>query len=266
MALTPAEKLLQELGITEPQEINLEAIAYYVGARVRYSSLDGCEARIVGYGNKAIITVNAKSTLRRARFSIAHELGHWKHHRGQQLTCRVEDYRPRDRASPERLADAYASDLLMPLYLFRPLAHEQGMLTFKAVHALADIFNTSLTATAIRFVESNHSPALLICHNRHGRKWFTRAPSLAEHWFPKSELDTTSSAFELVYGTRKDDPLPRKIKADAWFDCREARSHDIHEQAMRVGDGEVLTILLLNNQRTLGARDNTPSTRQRNLK
>ena len=263
MALTSAEKLLQELGITEPEEINLEAIAYYVGARVRYRSLDGCEARIVGYGDKAIIAVNDKSPFRRARFSIAHELGHWKHHRGQKLACRMEDYHPRDRASPERLADTYAADLLMPHYLFRPLAHEQGKLTFKAVTALADIFNTSLTATAIRLVESDHSPALLICHGRQGRRWFTRAPSLAEHWFPKSELDTASSAFAVVYGTRQGDSLPRKIRADAWFDCWEARGYDIHEETMRVGDGEVLTILLLTDGRMLEERDNSVTRRFR---
>ena len=47
MALTQAERLLQELGVTEPGEIDLEAIAYHVNARVRYRPLDGCEARIV---------------------------------------------------------------------------------------------------------------------------------------------------------------------------------------------------------------------------
>ena len=46
--LTEAEQLLQELGITEPEEIDLEAIAYYVGATIKRRPLDGCEARIVG--------------------------------------------------------------------------------------------------------------------------------------------------------------------------------------------------------------------------
>jgi hypothetical protein len=56
----------------------LPALAYYSGARVRTRPLDGCEARIIGVGNQAIITVNAHSPPRRKRFSIAHELGHWK--------------------------------------------------------------------------------------------------------------------------------------------------------------------------------------------
>lgn len=80
----------------------------YVNARVGYRSLDGCEARIIGKGDEAIITVNANSTYRRKRFSIAHELGHWHHYRGKCLACRAEECRPR-----ERSADGYTADLLM---------------------------------------------------------------------------------------------------------------------------------------------------------
>ncbi len=104
MALSPAERLLQELGVTEPKEIDLEAIAYHVGARLRFRPLHGCEARIIGSGDRAIITVNSSSIPRRNRFSIAHELGHWHHHRGQCLVCRAEEYRPRTASSPERVA------------------------------------------------------------------------------------------------------------------------------------------------------------------
>ena len=80
--MSAAEELLQDLGVTEPDEIDLEAIAFYAGARVRYRALDGCEARIVGTNDQAIISVGLHSPRRRQRFSIAHELGHWHHHRG----------------------------------------------------------------------------------------------------------------------------------------------------------------------------------------
>ena len=104
MALSAAERLLQDLGVTEPGEIDLEAIAYHLNATVQYRPLDGCEARIVGHGHRAIITVNARSSPRRNRFSIAHELGHWHHHKGKRLVCRADDYHPRDETSPERAA------------------------------------------------------------------------------------------------------------------------------------------------------------------
>ena len=244
MGLSSAERLLQELGITEPDEIDLEAIAFHVNANVRYRRLDGCEARIIGTDNKAIITVNANSSPRRKRFSIAHELGHWHHHRGKCLACRVEEYRPRDALSPERLADSYAADLLMPYYLFRPLARQQGKLTFKAIAALADLFNTSRVATAIRLVESDCSPALLVCHGPNGRKWFTRSPSVPQRWFPQQNLDADSFAFGIQFGGRPDDPIPRKIGADAWFDRWDAERFEVHEQTLRISPTETLTLVL----------------------
>jgi Zn-dependent peptidase ImmA (M78 family) len=195
MHLTPAERLLQDLGITEPNEIDLEAIAFHAGARVRYRPLQGCEARIIGNGTQAIITVKSDSQYRRKRFSIAHELGHWHHHRGKCLVCRAEESQPGGALSPERVANNYAADLLMPHYLFRPLARQHAKLTFKAVSVLAETFATSHTATAIRLVQSDHSPVLLVCHGPNGRKWFTRAPSVPQKWFPQDMLHADSFAF-----------------------------------------------------------------------
>lgn len=251
MAISQAERLLQELGITEPDEIDLEAIAYHVNARVRFRPLDGCEARIIGHGDEAIITVKADSHPRRKRFSIAHELGHWHHHRGKCLACRLEEYQPRSALSPERAADGYAADLLMPYYLFKPLARQQGKLTFKAVNALAEIFNTSRTATAIRLVESDHSPAILVCHGPKGRKWFTRAPSVPQKWFPQDSLDSESFAFGVQFGRNPDDPNPRKIGADAWFDHRDADRFEVQEQTIRSGPDETLTLILFNDPKML---------------
>lgn len=259
MPLTVSERLLQELGITEPDEIDLEAIAFHVGVRVRFRALDGCEARIIGNGDQAIITVNINSSYRRKRFSIAHELGHWHHHRGKCLVCRAEEYRPRDALSPERAADGYAANLLMPDYLFKPLARHSGKLTFKAVSALAEVFLASQTATAIRLVESDQTPALLVCHGLKGRKWFTSAPSVPRKWFPQDSLDADSFAFDVLFGSRPNDPIPRKIEASAWFDRQEARRFEVHEQSFRTGPEEILTLVILSDPAMLTEEDNRAS-------
>lgn len=68
---TPAEIILKRLGITDPREIDLEAIAWHLGVRVRYRPLDRCEARIIGCGDRAVITVNSHSGRRRRRFRSA---------------------------------------------------------------------------------------------------------------------------------------------------------------------------------------------------
>lgn len=245
MPLTAAERLLQELGVSEPGEIDLEAIAYHLNAIVQYKPLDGCEARIVGASDRAIITVNNRSGWRRSRFSIAHELGHWHHHKGKRLVCRADDYRPRTDTSPERVADCYAADLLMPHYLFKPQAKQLKRITFKTVGELADAFSTSLTATAIRLVEADLFPALVVCHGPAGRKWFASAPMIPRKWFPQKDLDPDSTAFNVQFGNAPGSVHPTKVGAEAWFDRHDAERYEVYEQAMRLSPNESLSIVTI---------------------
>lgn len=253
--LTPAERLLQELGITEPQEIDLEAIAFHLGARVRYRRLEGCEARIIGRNDAAIITIGEGCTPRRKRFSLAHEIGHWTHHKGQRLVCRVEESRPQDKMSPERVANTFAADLLMPRYLFAPAARVFSKLSFKTVRDLAGVFRTSIPATAIRLVDLGHSPALLVCHSSLGRKWFTRGPDVPSRWFPRDNLDADSFAFGVLHLGQQDDTMPRRTGAEAWFDRWEAQKYEVYEQTVRTDDDEVLTLVLITDLRMLEEYD-----------
>lgn len=249
--MTPAETLLRELGITEPDEIDLEAIAYHVGARVRTRPLCGCEAHIVGFGRKAIITVKQDSSERRKRFSIAHELGHWRFHRGKTLVCRVDEYRPRDTQSPEKIADSYAADLLMPRYLFESRARKIANVSFDTIGKLAATFKTSLTATAIRLVDLDCAMAFVVCHSPRGRKWFARAPSIPRSWFPRGDLDARSFAFGVQFGKRSDDLALRKINADAWFDRADAGRFTVREQTTRVSRDETISLVLVEDKRML---------------
>jgi len=247
IALTAAEQVLFELGITDPSEIDLEAIAWTLGARVRYRPLDSCEARIVGNGDRAVITVNDRSHPRRQRFSVGHELGHWRYHRGRLLVCQADDIGRggEGRPLPERTADNFAAQLLMPGYLFDPIARSHPKLTFQTVRILSDIFDTSLTATAIRLAESRHTPVVLVCHSPQGRKWFARSPDVPDRWFPRDNLDPDSFAFGVLFGGAQDDRIPRKVGADAWFDRWEAERFEVLEQTVRVAADEILTFILI---------------------
>ncbi len=253
MRPSPAELLLQSLGITEPEEIDLEAIAYFVNAKVRYRALEGCEARIVGTADAAIITVNAGSSQRRKRFSIAHELGHWHHHRGKCLACRVEEIRGYERSplSPERVANSFAADLLLPKYLLDPVARKHARLNFSTVRSIADVFNASATATALRLLQIDLAPALLVCHGPKGRKWFARAPSVPDKWFPQDALDADSFAFGIQFGRQPDNPSPRKMGADAWFDRRDAERYEVQEQTIRISAEETLSLVLISDPKML---------------
>jgi Zn-dependent peptidase ImmA (M78 family) len=255
--LNSAEQVLVDLGITAPAEIDLEAIAWTLGVRVRYRRLDGCEAQIIGHGDRAIITVDDRSRPRRQRFSVAHELGHWRYHRGRILVCRADEIGQggNARPAPERTADDYAAHLLMPGYLLEPIARSYPKLTFQVVQTIADAFDTSLTATAIRLVESRHSPAILTCHGPKGRKWFTRSPDVPDRWFPRDDLDTESFAFGILFGQAQDDRFPRKIGADAWFERWEAERYEVLEQTIRIAADEILTLVQITQDAMLDEHD-----------
>jgi len=117
-------------------------------------------------------------------------------------------------------------------------------LNFKTVGDLVDIFHTSRPATAIRLVEGGHSPSLLVCHWNAGRKWFIRGPDVPSRWIPRDDLDADSFAFGVLHAEKPDDPMPRKIGADAWFDRWEAQKYEVQEQTIRTATDEVLTLIL----------------------
>lgn len=249
---SPAEELLQDLGISDPRDIDLEAIAFDQGATVKYQSLRGCEARIVGYGSRGIITVDPDNDPSRVRFSIGHELGHWHQHRGRSLICRSDEINNPGRKStdPERVADSYAADLVLPRYLFVPRARELGATNVDNLKILADEFSTSLRATAIRLVEYGPDPAMLVCHGPGGRRWFNRPRQIPERWFPRDELDADSYAIDVLHG--KDRQSRRALTgADAWFDRREADRYELYEQSIKAGNGEILTFLIFKDEEML---------------
>ena len=71
--------------------------------------------------------------------------------------------------NPEKRANRFAADLLLPPRMFRPLAKDLPI-TSASVESLAAIFNMSLSATAIRLVEYGSYPAMLICSGTAGRQ------------------------------------------------------------------------------------------------
>jgi hypothetical protein len=132
------------------------------GARARFSPLSGAEALIVGEGDRAVITVNSRSTFERQRFSIAHELGHWRYHRHQTLVCHSDEIEnPAGARERERIADGYAASLLIPKSIYEA-TYDRRPLTWKFVATVAKDFRSSITAAAMRVVDLATTPALLI--------------------------------------------------------------------------------------------------------
>ena len=245
--MRPAEEILTALGIERPDQIDLEAIAWERGAVVRYRRLDKCDAMIVGAERRAVITVNSSTIPVRRRFSLAHEIGHWHHHRGRILFCGAADIGnpAHGPLNPERQADQFASDMLLPGFMLRPRIQKMKRLALSSVREIADEFNVSVTAALLKLVETDRFPILAVCHNKSGRRWFRRAQMMPGWWFPNEELDVESIAFEMLFGGASEISYARKIGADAWFDFRGADRYEIKEQSFLLPNDEVLTLLII---------------------
>jgi Zn-dependent peptidase ImmA (M78 family) len=245
---------LRSFGIERPEDIDLDAIAWELGAKIRFRKLNTCEARIVGRDGRAIITVDNRMPPTRRRFSIAHEIGHWCHHRGRCLVCRPEDIggtSTRKADYLERVADEYASDLVLPGYILAPLLRDFGRLTIKSLEEVASAFGTSRTATLRKIVDLDHYPVIMVCSGRARRKYFRASPSVPAKWFPRDEASPESSAFDMLFGAKKESSAPRSVRATAWFDRSEASGLMLQEQSFGLPDNEVMTILTFTDRKML---------------
>jgi len=239
-----AEELLTELGISDPADIELEAIALCVGVEVYYRRLAACEAQIIGFKDRAVVYVSPNTAPQRKRFSTGHELGHWHHHRGRSFVCRSSDIgNPIDERSKdaERQADAYSGDLILPTFMVCPRLERLGELSLDGIVELASQFQASVTAAAIRAIRITRQPLILVAHNLLGRMW--QWPSLtAGRMRVRDDVDARSLAFASMLSGGKGF-VTRKEPANYWFDRRHIEQFDLRVQSLRTIDGEVLTLL-----------------------
>jgi hypothetical protein len=235
--------VLDELGITEPSEIIIEAIAHHCGVTIVYEPLAGCEARILGGTERAIVTVNSRASRGRQRFSAAHEVGHWMRDRGRIAFACTERSFVSDWVdeSPERRANRYAADLLLPKKLFERAA--QGMpVTFESARSLAKTFETSMTAASIRLVELGANPSMVVCSDVTGRRWFVRSPLVPSSLWPLAKPGSGSNASKLLGGTGRSIGA-ETVDADDWIDHVGASDYVLTEDSVSAGNGMVLTLL-----------------------
>lgn len=236
------EVLLASLGIRQPKDIDVEVIAQYCCATVVYEPLTACEARVLGLGDKAIITVNSNSIEPRRRFSAAHELAHWVHDRGKlAAACTASTIRNSWGTDREARANEYASDLLLPKSMFVPRVKGRDI-TFGTVDFLRAEFNTSMTATAIRLVRHGPLPSMLICSSSRGREWFVASAEVERRLWPRKDVGENTAAYDLLRGAAAPD-RSQDVDADEWIDREDADEYVVREHSRKVAGDRVLTLL-----------------------
>jgi len=117
-----AQSLLLRAQVSEPP-VPVETVAQILDLKIRLEpfegNISGCTIR---RGDKAVIGVNSLHHANRQRFTIAHEIGHFFLHKGEQVIVdrnfriNFRDERSGKAEKPEEIeANCFAAELLMPL-------------------------------------------------------------------------------------------------------------------------------------------------------
>lgn len=173
-----AEILLKNYAITEPNEVQLEDIIAAEGLLLEEKPIKGADGRIVFGRERAVIVVNKQiSNVGRRRFVIAHELGHFRLHKNLHINfqCTEADFLDfHTNGSHETEANVFAAEFLMPRSIFKKEI-PAGKEPHECISNLANKFQTSWTATAIRFVDFGNFPACVFFSKAGFIKWYKRS-------------------------------------------------------------------------------------------
>lgn len=245
--LSPPEKLLWLSGVRKPSHIDLEAIANQNGAIVKYRSLDGCAARLVSIGEQAVISIGHNPSVGRQRFSLGHEIAHLIcDKKTGSFKCAQEDVSPKnaEARSVEAYANNFASQLVLPDYLVKPWIHGKKT-TLDVAAKLAEEFNSSRTAAAIKIVKRSSQAACLVCHDRNGRVWFQKNAQFPHDFFIVDQLHQDTFAFQMAFGQMTGISRPKKEQANFWISGRDSYRMTVESQSMKLPNGSILTIIAI---------------------
>lgn len=212
------------------------------------ANLTGCLARLVRKGRRGIIrTYIGIREQGRRRFAIAHELGHWFLHEAESqfFICTGEDMRDYKGSPMEVEANLFASELLMPARLFKPLA-EDAEPRMEFVKALAGRFNTSLTSTGMKFVDLNRHECILVLSTNGVVEWAKQKGNRSGLRIEKGmSLHQESLAYHVV--EPRGQLGPERVPEEAWVSANwYGRSLEVTEESWILdGYKSVLSLLVV---------------------
>jgi Zn-dependent peptidase ImmA (M78 family) len=238
-----ARRVLQELRIRKPADIDVELIAAHYGVFVEYKNLPNEEGHLLRAGSTGIIVVNSRHRgAEKERFIEAHELGHFFRHEGidQFELCTNQDLGNWYTTSGyETEANVFAAELLMPEALFAR-GCDRNKPNLHHVRELAAAFRTSLTATAIRFVECSPEPCAVVHSTAGVIDWSFKTEDFAFRPPRGARLTTRTNAGDIFAGKPVAD-RPETIDGAGWPNGLDM---DIQEHSMKLGNyNSVLTLL-----------------------
>lgn len=243
-AVAAAKSLIAKLRIEHPREIDIDLIAIHHRLLVRPLQLDHEEGRLLRTATRGIINVS-EAAYRSAkwRFVIAHEIGHFLCHPESDSfeACTRGDLSNYVVGGREAEANDFASELLMPEPLFASRC-DRNRPCLRDVSELAQLFGTSLTATALRFVLFSPEPCAVIHSTSGSVDWLDWSPGFRLGIKKRTTLDHRTFAGDLFAGKSVID-RPSQVDGDAWSDSPWAANIDVFEHSKMVSKDSVLSFL-----------------------
>ncbi len=241
-----AEKIIQKLNIRNPSELAIRDIAMEKDLFVKEQPMDGSEGRLLRKKNHGIITINKKILEEgRKRFAIAHEIGHFElHSESQLIICTEQDMMQwKSNNIQEIEANEFAANLLMPEFLFRPFLKKYKKPEMESIIYLANEFRTTLTATALRYVQLSKEPCALAVSKNGIIKWYQKSLDFNFHIKVGERVSPDSYAFEFFRGNDLPD-TSESVSASAWISGNIAEDSEIMESSFSLPRYNIVLSLL----------------------
>lgn len=199
---------------------------------------DGC---MMSHKGRHEITVNARHSEKRKRFTICHEIGHivldlLSDHGGSAGTY---ERRPLN----EVCCDVFAAELLLPVQLFKPVLDDM-ILSVETLTLLSDAFDASYFATGSRAVALSREPAAFVISHGGVIKYAFRSVPLRQSnvWVSCGGRLPEGSQSRAV---RDDCAAQGRLEhdADMWFEAESGAT--VYEEAVHDASRDLTMTLLV---------------------
>jgi Zn-dependent peptidase ImmA (M78 family) len=219
-----AKELLEKYQLCMPDKYktDVEGIANAEGLIIYYTDIGESLGLLVYDDDAAFIKINNK--IRESgmiRFTIAHELGHYIINKNRIILKHGlkyhEFYNYNPQTKEEMEANAFAAELLMPKRKFNKFTKDKK-LNFNLIKEIAQTFDVTLSAAAIRYANIGRLPIAVILSRNQKIIWY-----FISEYFPFKQISKNltlkyETGAHKIFREKQTLDAPILIEAYYWFE------------------------------------------------
>lgn len=228
-----ARKLLDKFGLEDIIDIPISDFVSGVDLIYLEEPLNNCDGKIIFGEKKTIVKVDSQIKFeQRKRFVAAHEVGHAIMHKNMTLPDDVfsnfnlfKNIEIHLKSGQQELeANLFASELLMPTKLFKEEA--KGKFSPMLIKHLSEKFNSSLMATAFKYMEMNLHPICLVLTEKGRVKYWKKSEDLQVFVKECTKLSPPHDSVAMEYLQQdykfiyKFEEKAQEISKSTWFNLK----------------------------------------------